>query len=157
MCMDGVNMSLNIDNIELSILKMLQEDGRISYAEISKALNIPQSTVRFKVNKLIREGYIKKFIALLDPVKLGYPIIMIMLLRTDPKKFNDIFNQLSELKEIHHMFQITGKYDIIVIFHARDMGHVGELSNIVKGFDGVLDSEVLLATGRLLIRSELPL
>ena len=55
------------------------------------------------------------------------------------------------------MFQITGKYDIIAIFHARDMEHVGELSNRIKSLDGILDSEVLLATGRLLIKNELPI
>ncbi len=150
-------MDLNIDDVELEILKMLQEDGRLSYADIAKKLKIPQSTVRFKVNKLTREGYIKKFIAILDPIKLGYPIIMIMLLRTDPRKFNNIFNRISEIKEIHHMFQITGKYDIIAIFHARDMEHVGELSNRIKSLEGILDSEVLLATGRLLIKNELPI
>jgi len=150
-------MDPNIDEVELEILKMLQEDGRLSYAEIAKKLKIPQSTVRFKVNKLTREGYIKKFIAILDPIKLGYPIIMIMLLKTDPKKFNNIFNQISQIKEIHHMFQITGKYDIIAIFHAKNMEHVGELSNKIKSLDGILDSEVLLATGRLLIKNELPI
>lgn len=148
---------MDIDDIELKILRLLQEDGRLSYADISKALKIPQSTVRFKVNKLTKEGYIKKFIAILDPVKLGYPIIMIMLLKTDPKKFNGIFNEISGIKEIHHMFQITGKYDIIAIFHAKNMEHVGELSNRIKGLEGVLDSEVLLATGRLLIKNELPI
>ena len=148
---------MGLDEVELKILRLLQEEGRLSYSDISKLLKIPQSTVRFKVNKLLREGYIKKFVAILDPVKLGFPIIMIMLLKTDPHKFNTIFNEISSLEEVHHMFQITGKYDIIAIFHARDMGHVGELSNRIKGFDGVIDSEVLLATGRLLIKSELPI
>lgn len=149
--------NMNIDETELKILRLLQEDGRLSYSDISKKLRIPQSTVRFKVNKLLNEGYIKKFVAILDPVKLGYPIIMIMMLRTNPRDFNKIFDEISSLREIHHMFQITGKYDIIAILHARDMEHVGELTNRIKALEGVQDSEVLLATGRLLIKNELPI
>jgi len=148
---------MNIDEVELKILRLLQEDGRLSYSDISKKLNVPQSTVRFKVNRLIREGYIKKFVAILDPVKLGYPIIMIMMLKTDPRYFDNIFNSISSLKEIHHMFQITGNYDIIAILHAKDMEHVGELTNKIKALDGIQDAEVLLATGRLLIKNELPI
>ena len=147
----------DIDEGDLKILRMLQEDGRMSYADISKRLNMPQSTVRFKVNRLIKEGYIKKFIAILDPTKLGYPIVMIMLLKTDPKRFDDIFTYISSLKEIHHMFQITGKYDLIAILHAKDMNDVGRISNIVRGLDGVLDADILIATGRLLIKNELPI
>ena len=147
----------DLDDVDIKILRLLQENGRYSYSDISKILNIPQSTVRFKVNKLRKERYIRKFMAILDPKKLGYPIVMIVLLRMNPKYLDDIFNYISKIPELHHMFQITGKYDTICIFHAKDMEEVGKINNSIRALDGVTDSETMLATGRLIIKNELPI
>lgn len=146
-----------MDEEDLKILRLLQKEGRISYSEISRILNIPQSTVRFKVNRFVKEGYIKKFMAILDPVKLGYPITLIILLRINPKKLDETFNYISNIPEVHHMFQITGKYDIIAIFHVKNMGEVGRINNEIRSLEGVLDADTLLAMGRLLINMELPI
>ncbi len=146
-----------LDDVDIKILRLLQENGRYSYSDISKILNIPQSTVRFKVNKLYKDKYIRKFMAILDPKKLGYPIVMIVLLRINPKYLDDIFNYISKIPELHHMFQITGKYDTICIFHAKDMEDVGRINNSIRSLDGVIDSETMLATGRLIIKNELPI
>lgn len=146
-----------LDEDDLKILRLLQEDGRTPYSEISRILNIPQSTVRFKVNKLVEGGFVKKFVAVLDPVKMGYPIVLIMLLRIHPKKLDEIFNYISKIPEVHHMFQITGKYDLVAIFHARDMNDVGKVNNMIRSLEGVLDADTLLATGRLLVKSTLPI
>ncbi len=146
-----------LDSQDLELLRILQKEGRISYSELARRLNMPQSTVRFKVNKLVKEGYIKKFIAVLDPEKLGFPIIMILLLRIDHKYSDKIFDYISRMPEIHHMFQITGRYDLVCIFHARDMDDVNRINNTIRGLEGVIDGQTLLATGRLLIKTDLPI
>jgi len=147
----------SLDSQDMELLRILQKEGRISYSELARRLNMPQSTVRFKVNKLVREGYIKKFIAVLDPEKLGFPIIMILLLRIDHKSLDDIFDYISQMPEVHHMFQITGRYDIVCIFHARNMDDVSRINNTIRGLEGVVDAQTLLATGRLLIKTDLPI
>ena len=55
------------------------------------------------------------------------------------------------------MFQITGKYDLVCIFHVRNIEEVGRINNVLRGLEGVIDAETLLATGRLLIKTELPI
>ena len=144
-----------LDEIDIKILRILQKDGRASFADIARQLNIPQSTVRFKINRLIQLGVIKKIVAILNPYKLGYKITLIMLLRIDPKKIREIFNFIANIDEAHHILQITGKYDIAAIFHAKDMDHANEIMNKVKSTEGVLDAETLIATGLLEIKTEL--
>ncbi len=146
-----------LDNDDLNILRLLQENGRLSYSDISRILKMPQSTVRFKVNRLVKEGYIRRFVAVLDPEKLGFPIVMILLLRINPKYLDSIFDYISRIPEVHHMFQITGKYDLVCIFHARNMEEVGKINNTIRSLEGIIDAETLLATGRLLVKSELPI
>lgn len=145
----------NLDEIDLKILRQLQVDGRISYAELSSKLGIPQSTVRFRINRLVEKGIISRFVAILNPVKVGYPIVIIMLLRVHTRYMESVFNHLAKMSELHHLFQITGKYDMVVIFHAKDMDHVNEINNHVRGMEGVIDAETLLATGRLIVKTEL--
>ncbi len=144
-----------LDELDLKILRILQKDGRASYADIARQLGIPQSTVRFKVNRLLNMGVIKRFTAILNPYKLGYKITLIVLLRIKTKKLYEIFREVADMPEAHHVLQITGKYDIAAIFHAKDMDHVNKIMNKVKGIDGVLDTETLVATGLLEIKTEL--
>lgn len=144
-----------IDDLDLKILRILQRDGRASYADIARQLGVPQSTVRFKVNRLISMGVIKRFAAILNPQKLGFTITLIMLLRIDTRRLMEIFRRIAEMPEAHHVLQITGKYDIAAIFHARDMDHANEIINRVKGIEGVVDAETMIATGLLEIKAEL--
>lgn len=147
----------DIDELDLNILRNLQENSRLTYSDLARILGVPSSTIRFKVNRLIKEGYIKKFVAILDQKKLGFPIVVIMLLRINPKYLDEIFEIISKMPEIHHMFQITGKYDLVCIFHVRNIEEVGRINNVLRGLEGVIDAETLLATGRLLIKTELPI
>jgi len=146
-----------LDEIDVQILRLLQKDGRMSYADLSRRLGVPQSTIRFKVSRLIKLGFIKKIVAILDPCKLGYKITLIMLLKIDTKRSNQIFAHIAKMKEAHHVLQITGKYDVAAIFHAKDMDHANNIISNVKKMEGVFDAETLIATGKFEIKTELDL
>jgi Lrp/AsnC family transcriptional regulator for asnA, asnC and gidA len=146
---------IRLDEVDIKILRILQKDGRISYADLARKVGAPQSTVRFKVKKLIEAGVIRRIMAILDPAKVGYKVTLIMLLKVDPKMSSEIFKSISSMKEAHHILEITGKYDIAAILHARDMDHANNLINKIKRIEGVLDAETLIATGLIEIRAEL--
>ncbi len=144
-----------LDKLDLRILKILQSNAWISISEIAKRLNTPNTTVRYRIERLIRNGVIKKIAAILDPVKVGYPITLIILLKVDRRRLDQIFDKISKFKELHHLFQITGRYDLIAILHARDMDHLNELNNEIRKISGVKEAETLIATKRMYIKSEL--
>ncbi|NJE47873.1 AsnC family transcriptional regulator, partial [Thermococcus sp. GR7] len=54
-----------LDTLDRSILRILQEDGRASYSEIARRIGVPESTVRLRVKKLVERGVIRKFAALI--------------------------------------------------------------------------------------------
>ncbi len=64
---------MELDALDRGILRILQEDGRISYSEMARRLGVPESTVRLRVRKLKGRGVIRKFAALINPFKAGYP------------------------------------------------------------------------------------
>jgi len=66
---NGVVMEL--DRIDRRILEVLQKTGRISNAELSERVNLSPSACHRRVHRLEEEGYIRDYVALLDPRKLG--------------------------------------------------------------------------------------
>lgn len=76
--------STGIDDLDRRILRFLQLDARISFAEISRKLGVAEATVRFRVKRLVNKGVIIKFAALLDPAKVGFPVSGAILLKIDP-------------------------------------------------------------------------
>ncbi len=62
-----------LDSIDRSILVALQKRGRMSNADLSEKVNLSPSACHRRVQRLEKEGFIKDYVALLDPRKLGRP------------------------------------------------------------------------------------
>jgi len=150
-------MEERLDDLDISILRALQEDARIPFSKLAKMLKVPESTVKFRVKRLLERGIITKFVALLNPVKLGYNVTLVIFISCEPKKVNEVFNELCKLRESHHIFQLTGKYDFITVLHARDTKEANEIFRTIKSIDGVKEAEMMIATGLLKIKTSLPI
>ena len=62
---------MDMDSIDHRILNVLQKQGRISNADLSEKINLSPSACHRRVQRLENEGFIKDYVALLDPRKLG--------------------------------------------------------------------------------------
>ncbi|MGR3291816.1 MAG: Lrp/AsnC family transcriptional regulator [Paracoccaceae bacterium] len=60
-----------LDSIDRRILEVLQKDGRITNADLSERINLSPSACHRRVHRLEKSGYIKNYVALLDPRKVG--------------------------------------------------------------------------------------
>ncbi|MEE8324009.1 MAG: Lrp/AsnC family transcriptional regulator, partial [Candidatus Bathyarchaeia archaeon] len=127
----------NLDDVDKNILRILQDDCRTSYTAIARELDVAESTVRYRVDKLKREGVITGYIALLNPRKIGLEITAIALIKVDPKMVEDASRRLSGFRESHHLFKSTGEYDLVSVMHARDIAHLNALIDRIKQLPGV--------------------
>jgi Lrp/AsnC family transcriptional regulator for asnA, asnC and gidA len=139
-------LSVDLDDIDRQILKILQEDARKSYVRIACQLKVTEGTVRFRIKRLLKEGVITRFLALIDPRKIGLPVTAIAVLKVDAASLDIIFQKLVSLHESQHVFQSTGEYDIVAIVHTVDLNHLGELMNGIKSFSGVQSASVSVIT-----------
>jgi Lrp/AsnC family transcriptional regulator for asnA, asnC and gidA len=139
-------LSVELDVTDRKILNILQGDARASYASIARELGVSEATVRFRVKKLLKKGVIIRFIALLDPRKIGLPITAIIMAKVDPNLLEEAFEQLASFGETHHVFQSTGEYDIVAVVHARDLLHLSELRKKVKMIPGIKEASVSAIT-----------
>ena len=62
---------MHIDHIDKQILDIIQENGRIRNSELAKQINISPPPTAERVKKLEKNGFIKKYAALVDPIKIG--------------------------------------------------------------------------------------
>ena len=93
-----------IDELDLKILENLQKDGRMSFRELGRNLDVPHTTVFTRVERLKKKGVINKFAALVHPHEqngqLG--IIVINSTTSESKK---IAEQISRHKEAKRVFR----------------------------------------------------
>lgn len=64
---------MDLDIIDRRILAVLQKSGRISNADLSEVANLSPSACHRRVQRLEKDGYIREYVALLDPRKMGRP------------------------------------------------------------------------------------
>jgi len=139
-------LSVKLDDLDKEILRILQEDAKRPYARIASQLKVTEGTVRFRVKRLLREGVITRFLALVNPRKIGLQVTAIVMLKVEATSLDDVFSHLASLPESHHVFQSTGEYDIVAIVHTRDLTHLGDLMNKIKSFAGVSNASVSVIT-----------
>lgn len=139
-------MSLRLDERDKKILEILQEDARTSYVEIARKLKIGETAVRYRVRKLRKRGVITRFIALLDPRKIGLAITAIVMANVNPAELDKTAEQLASFGESHHIFQSTGEYDLIAIVHAKDMTHLNQLMKKIKALPGIRNTFLSVVT-----------
>lgn len=133
--------SLEIDETDREILRMLQENARTSFRKISKKLNVSEATVFVRVRKLLKKGVIKGFTAIVSPEKLGKNITAFILINADPKKLRNVLKTLSEIDDVYEIYDVTGSYYIIAKVRTENQKKLAEIIDEVGMIDGVISTE----------------
>ena len=127
-----------MDDIDKKILNILQENDKTQYQRIAKQLDLGASTVHYRIKKLIRNGIITNFSAIIDPEKVGYATSAVIGLNVDPLKMHDIARQLTTHVEVQLVTTSSGDHDIILNILSKDGKHLWRFINEhIKPIDGV--------------------
>ncbi|MDJ0752770.1 MAG: Lrp/AsnC family transcriptional regulator [Ardenticatenaceae bacterium] len=106
-----------LDELDLSILRVLQIHGRLSNVDLAGEINLSPPATYTRLKRLERQGYIRAYVALLDWKKMGYDLICfinISLQMHQPEeveKFRQRISRLPEVLECHH---VTGEFDYLL-------------------------------------------
>ena len=113
-----------IDRIDLKILNVLQQDGRVSNLKLAESVALSPTAVLARVQRLTRDGYILGYEAQLDPAKLGAGLMVfveVLLDRTTPNVF-DAFNAAVQVRpEIMECHMVAGGFDYLLKTRMADM------------------------------------
>ena len=122
-----------LDKNDKVILKMLQEDCNVSLKKIGEKTGLSSSTVHYRVNRLLEEGVITGFKAIVDPLKVGKEILAISLVtgRYGPDYSKKIGEKMAKINGVWAVYFLLGNIDFAVLLRASSRE---ELKEIVDSF-----------------------
>ena len=113
---------MKIDNLDLEIIKHLQEDARLSFRNLGRKLKVPHTTVFTRAEKLVKKGIIKKFSAIIHPHEMGLQMGFIII-DAPPSQSREIAKKLSEFNETRKVYRtFDGKIIAKVIVPEQHKG-----------------------------------
>jgi Lrp/AsnC family leucine-responsive transcriptional regulator len=134
-----------IDETDVQILNILQTDGRISNAELSRKLEMAPSGVLERVKRLERKGIIRGYEVLLDPVALGLNITVFIHLKTSDSVGSTVVGeQVRGLRAILEVHWIAGDFNYLIKARVNNTDGLKSLMKNLGQIPGVLDSKTSL-------------
>ncbi|QHC24165.1 Lrp/AsnC family transcriptional regulator [Streptomyces sp. GS7] len=130
------------DATDWRILDVLQQHGRAGYAELARAVNMSASAVTERVRRMEEAGVISGYAAVIDPERIGLPVLAFVRLRYpngNYKPFHDLLETTPEILEAHH---VTGDDCFVIKVAARSMRHLEEVSGRIGALGSVTTSVV---------------
>ena len=109
--------ALRLDEIDRKILRALQQDARLTTAQLAERVGLSTTPCWNRLKRLETQGYIDGYVALLNQDKLGLPetvIIELTLDRHDEEMLERFGQLLTSLPEVIEAYLTTGDYDYVV-------------------------------------------
>jgi Lrp/AsnC family leucine-responsive transcriptional regulator len=117
-----------IDEIDQKILEKLQENARISNAQIARELNLAPSGILERIRKLERRGIIKGYRAELDAGQVGYCVTAYLMVKTDDRVGSlSTAERLAKIKEVLEVHHVAGEDCYLVKLKCSGNEELGRL------------------------------
>lgn len=110
----------SLDHTDQAIIALLNEDGRMSSAEIARRLkNVPSRTVSYRIDSLIERGIISVK-AIVNPPALGYDVLADVFLEVEPGRVRAVAERVASLPEVSYVACATGESDVSISVRVRN-------------------------------------
>lgn len=131
----------DLDNIDIQILKLLQNNSNLTTKDLANKVNLSTTPVFERVKRLEKNGYIKKYVAVLDAEKLdkGLTVFCNITLKQHTREIGNKFvKDIVAIKEVTECYNVSGDYDFLLKVMVKDMkhyqdfvlNHLGSIKNI---------------------------
>jgi Lrp/AsnC family leucine-responsive transcriptional regulator len=140
-----------MDNIDIKIIRLLQENARITASEISSVINLSIPAVSERLKKLEASGVIKQYTTILDPQHFDKTLMALVFITLERPRFSDIFAEFvkkqNDILECHYL---AGDFDYAIKIATENTATLQELLNRIKSVQGVQKTRtiVILSTAK---------
>jgi Lrp/AsnC family transcriptional regulator, leucine-responsive regulatory protein len=131
-----------LDRVDQAVLAELQRDGRVSVADLARRVSLSASSTADRLRRLVDEGVIAGYTALLDPEALGYPVTAFVRLRYPHGNYKPLYDLLDATPEIAEAHHVTGDDCFILKVLARSMRDLERLAGKIAGLGSITTSVV---------------
>jgi len=122
-----------IDNLDIQIINLLMEDGRMPASEMSRRIGgISERMIRYRINRIVKEGYIQ-ISAITNPKTLGYAVTADVFLEVESNAIIDVAKKASEYDCVSYVACAIGESDISIQIVGHDTNEVYQFVTEVLG------------------------
>lgn len=126
-----------LDEKDRAIISFLQYDGRIPFTTIADKLDIAESSVRQRVNRLIDSGKLQ-IVGIVEPQELGWSEAGMIGISVQPDMISTVADAVAALEEVSYLFQAAGEFDLFAEVYCKDKNHfVSFLNEKLQKIPGV--------------------
>lgn len=142
-----------MDDIDRSIVAELTRDGRATYAEVGSAVGLSAPAVKRRVDRLLDEGVLGGFTAVVDPGAMGWGIEALVHVycqgRIAPGALREAWEPIAEIVSAS---TVAGQADAVVRVRARDVQHLEDTLERIRGSAAIERTESTIVLSRLIER-----
>lgn len=139
-------LDARLDEVDLGIVRLLQEDARSRLSHIAEALGVSAGTVRNRIDRMLSSGLLN-FRVWLDPHRAGSAVRATLLVKVRPRQLAETADALAEINEVRYLATLAGAYDIVAEVVCRDVADLRRLIHErVQQIEGVLNVSTNLVT-----------
>ncbi|MFZ6818182.1 Lrp/AsnC family transcriptional regulator [Undibacterium sp. Ji22W] len=136
-------MNQKIDQFDKKILQLLQEDARMSHAEIGRQVHLSQPAVSERIKRLESSNIIRGYRADINPKALGYDITA--MIRVSTQQGRPYAQYVANCPEIIDCYTVTGEDGAVMKVLATDVEHLQRIINELNAF-GSTSTAIVLTT-----------
>jgi DNA-binding Lrp family transcriptional regulator len=145
------------DDLNLRILRILLRDGRSSYADIGSEVGLSVSATKRRVDRLVRDGAIRGFTAVVEPQAMGWQIEAVVQLFTNGTvPFDAMRGDLEQFAEVVEAFTVAGPADAMLRVVAGDVPHLERVISRLRGLPYVQQTDTTMLLSVLVRRPTVP-
>jgi Lrp/AsnC family transcriptional regulator for asnA, asnC and gidA len=136
--------NIELDRVERMMIALLQKDGRLGVQSLARKLGVSDVTARRKLRRLLGEGIVQ-IVAAVDPFQIGFQSPVIIALKIDRARIDDIAAKLCSHPSIRYVAAATGKVDLIIEVVAASNHDLAEfVLGYLASIPGIVDTETSL-------------
>lgn len=151
----------NIDAVDRRLLKALQEDGRISNAELARRCNLSPAACFERVRRLRERKVITGYAAMIDPAKVGRGLMIfveVLLDRTTGDMFEAFAEAVRRQPEVLECHMVAGGFDYLIKARVGDMdAYRAFLGDVLVKMPGVRETRTYAVLEEVKATTALPL
>jgi len=133
-----MNTLKNMDKVDLTIIKALQESGRTKRKVIAEKTGLSLPAISERLKKLEDEGIIKEYNAVIDPRKLGFDVTAFVVVTIDSSRhFKSFLDHVNKTEQIIECHAITGEGTHLIKVRAQDTQALEKLLSKIQSWQGV--------------------
>ncbi len=116
----SMTLSIELDDLDLEILRHLNQDARKSYRDIARDVKASISTVSNRIRRLEADGVITGYAPLVDESKMGFDVMAVVGVKIHKGKLLDVQRRIAKDERVTHVYDVTGEWDSIVVVRLKN-------------------------------------